>query len=301
MNHKDSFQRLREICGNPGTPELVDTYLESIHFFCDTEPVPRTPVLCDPGIIIIGQGQKTGYLNGKKFQYDEDHYLILSVPAAFECETDASMDNPLLGIFIDLDISKLNQLIEKVEKHSGKYSIKGSDIFCGVEPVEMDIHLHQATEKLLSCLRSPQDSDILGQAWVDEIIYRVLLGAHGKALVALTQQETHYARISQSLSHLSSNYMDKISIDDLAHQANMSASSFHRAFKFVTGESPLQYLKKTRLNKARFLIAREGLRVSTAADQVGYESVSQFSREFKRYFNVSPSSAKDVSYAAAYP
>ena len=58
MSHKDSFQRLREICGNPGTPELVDTYLESVHFFCDTEPVPRTPVLCDPGIIIIGQGQK---------------------------------------------------------------------------------------------------------------------------------------------------------------------------------------------------------------------------------------------------
>ena len=91
-----------------------------------------------------------------------------------------------------------------------------------------------------------------------------------------------------------------VSIDDFAHRARMSASSFYRAFKFVTGESPLQYLKKTRLNKARLLIAREGLRVGAAANQVGYESVSQFSREFKRYFNVPPSSAKKASYAAIY-
>lgn len=300
MSYKDSFEKLREIYNAVGKSGLVDTYLKNVHFFWETEPVPRTPVLCDAGIVIIGQGQKTGYLNEKEFQYNEDHYLVSSVPTAFECETQASVDNPLLGIFIDIDISRVHQLIETVEKHSGKYSVKRSDIFCGVEPVEMDAHMHQAIEKLLSCLQSQLDSDVLGQGLVEEIMYRVLLGEHGKALVALTKQETHYARISQSLSYIHSNYMNNMSIDDLAQQANMSSSSFYRAFKAVTGESPLQYLKKTRLNKARSLIMREGLRVSTAANQVGYESVSQFSREFKRYFHVSPSSAKDPACAAVY-
>lgn len=96
------------------------------------------------------------------------------------------------------------------------------------------------------------------------------------------------------------NYKEAMSIDDLAQQANMSRASFHRAFKAVTGESPMQYLKKTRLNKARSLIMRDGLRVGVAAHQVGYESVSQFSREFKRHFKFSPSSMKDDLYAAMY-
>lgn len=300
MRHRDSFDKLRKICGFPGTVGAVNTYLESVHFFWEAEPIPKMPVQCEAGIIIIGNGEKTGYLNGETFQYNEDHYLIASVPTAFECETHATEDNPLLGIFIDIDIPKLSRLIEKVEKHSGKYSIKRSDLFCGVAPSAMDTHMHQATERLLSCLLSPQDSDVLGQAMVDEIIYRVLLGPHGKALVALTRQETHYARISQVLSYLYSNYMDKISIDDLVRQSNMSTSAFHRAFKVVTGESPLQFLKKTRLNQARRLITHEGFRVNSAANQVGYESVSQFSREFKRYFNVTPSSAKEVYNPALY-
>ena len=300
MSHRDSFEKLREVCGKPGSLGATDTYLESVQFFWEAEPVPRMPVQCDPGIIIIGHGDKTGYLNGEEFHYNEDHYLIASVPSAFECETDASEENPLLGLFISIDIPKLSQFIEKVEEHSGKYDLKRSDLFCGMKPVKMDTDLHQATERLLACLLSPQDSTVLGQSIVDEIIYRVLLGAHGKALVALTRQETHYAQISRSLSYLYANYMERISIDELVRQSNMSYSSFHRAFKIVTGESPLQFLKKTRLNNARRLIAHEGFRVSAAANQVGYESVSQFSREFKRYFNVPPSSAKEVYNAALY-
>ena len=284
----------------PNSLGSAGTYLESVSFFWEREPVPRMPVQCEPGIVIIGQGDKTGYLNGEKFHYNENHYLIASVPSAFECETNASEENPLLGIFITIDIPKLSQIIEKVEELSGKYDIKGSDLFCGVEPVEMDFQMHEAVERLLGCLLSAQDSAVLGQPIVDEIMYRVLMGSHGKALMALTRQETHYAQISQSLSYLYSNYMERISIDELVHKSNMSTSSFHRAFKIVTGESPLQFLKKTRLNNARRLIAHEGFRVSAAATHVGYESVSQFSREFKRYFNVPPSSAREVYNAALY-
>jgi len=293
MSYKEIFLKLREIYSATESEGLVDTYLENVHFFWVTESLPRAPVLCNAGIVILGQGYKIGYLNGKEFQYDEEHYLIVSVPMAFECETHASKEKPLVGLLIDIDVAKLHQFIEKVEKHSHKCSSKSSDIFCGVEPIKMDSHLQKATESLLLCLQSPLDSDVLGQAFVDEIMYRALLGSHGKALIALTQQETHYAHIAQSLSYIHSNYMNPISVDDLSEKASMSVSSFYRAFKFVTGDSPLQYLKKTRLNNARYILIRDRLSVSTVANQVGYESTSQFSREFKRYFNVPPGSARN--------
>jgi len=293
MSCKENFVKLREIYNATESEGLVNTYLENVRFFWVTDPVPRTPVLCNAGIVILGQGSKIGYLNGKGFQYDEDRYLIVSVPIAFECETHASKEKPLVGIFIDIDIAKLHQLIEKVEKYCHRCSSKSSDIFCGVEPIEMDSLLQKATENLILCLQSPLDSDVLGQAFVDEIMYRALLGNHGKALVALTRQETQYARIAQSLSYIHSNYMNHISVDDLAEKASMSVSSFYRAFKFVTGDSPLQYLKKTRLHNARSILIREKLSVSIVASRVGYESTSQFSREFKRYFNVPPGSARN--------
>lgn len=296
MSYGESFEKLKEIYAMPEISSHSETFLKNVSLFREVEPVPKTPMLCKEGIVIIGQGQKTGYLNGKEFRYDADNYLIVSVPTAFECETDATKENPLLGLFIEIDISRLHTTIEKIESHSQQYTFKGSDIFCGLEPIAMDDGMKQATEKLLNCLQSPMDSAVLGQSIVDEIIYRVLLGNHGTALVALTKQDSHYARISRTLSYIHTHYMKTISIDDLAQQANMSSSLYYRAFKFVTGESPLQYLKKIRLNKARFMIAREGTGVSVAADQVGYESLSQFSREFKRYFHVPPSAVKDAVY-----
>lgn len=296
MNYIDKYIKLKEMYGANQITGLIDTNLDNVHMFWISESVKRSPLICNPGIVIIGQGIKTGYLDGRTFQYDADNYLISSVPTAYECETRSTKENPLLGLFIDLDISRLRHLIEKIENHKGPFKFKNTDVFQGVEPIKMGVSMHEVTEKLLSCLRSPLDSDVLGQSLIDEIYYRVLLGSHGQALVALTHQETRYARIAQSLSYIHEHYMEKINIDDLALHANMSLSAFHRAFKAVTGESPIQYLKKARLNKARFMIVQEGMRVNTAAEQVGYESVSQFSREFKRFFNISPSMAKNVIY-----
>ncbi|MFC3616465.1 AraC family transcriptional regulator N-terminal domain-containing protein [Lutimaribacter marinistellae] len=300
MSYEDKFQTLREIYSFPDSAGVVETWLKSVRFFWATKPVPRAPLLYGSGMIVIGQGHKIGYLNGSEFRYDKDHYLVSSVPTAIECETHASRENPILGIFIDIDTSKLHQLIEKVEQHAPA-SVPGErDIYSGIEPVRMDREMQKVVERLLICLKSRLDCDVLGASLVEEITYRALLGGHGKALAALTEQETHHARVAQSLAHIHTHYMNSISVEDLAREANMSASSFHRAFKTVTGESPLQYLKKVRLNKARFLIVREGLRVGSAANQVGYESVSQFSREFKRYFDVAPSAAQSGAYAEMF-
>ena len=142
--------------------------------------------------------------------------------------------------------------------------------------------MRSAVSRLLDCLRSEIDSSAL----VREVIDRALLGAHGKALAAVTAQDTQHARIATVLAHVHAHYMQPFSVEELCGVAGMRASTFHQAFKAVTGNTPLQFQKKVRLENARFLIAREGYNVTTAASQVGYESLSQSSREF----NVPPRS-----------
>ncbi len=275
----------------------MKTPVEGVRFFRATEPVTRTPLLYEPGIVLIGQGHKIGYLDGQRFRYDAENYLVLSVPLPFECETHASPDAPLLGIFIDIDVVRLRETAAVVEREHPPAAIDVSSVRRGVEPAPLDPELLATTARLLQCLKRPLDARVLGPSIVHEILYRVLLGPHGSALFALTQHSTPYARIARALSFAHRHYHESISVETLARQAAMSTSAFHRAFKRVTGESPLQYVKKLRLNKARTLLVHQDVAVSDAAFQVGYESPAQFSRDFRRYFGAPPSQARGTGYS----
>ncbi len=145
-----------------------------------------------------------------------------------------------------------------------------------------------AAERLLDVMERPLDARILGKQIVREILYYVLTGPCGGALLALVSRQTHFSLISRVLKHIESQYTENLSVDRLAAEANMSVSAFHHNFKSVTSTSPLQYLKTYRLHKARMLMIHDGMKASAAAIQVGYESPSQFSREFKRYFGMTP-------------
>ncbi|OLQ93480.1 hypothetical protein BIY22_03030 [Vibrio panuliri] len=124
----------------------------------------------------------------------------------------------------------------------------------------------------------------------------MLLSKSGDTLFNLADQEGRYGRIAAVLQEIHTNYSSTLNVADLANAANMSVSSFHTAFRNVTLESPIQYIKKVRLNKGRELICFQGKRVNEAADMVGYSSAAQFSREFKRQFNLAP---KDAAHQAA--
>lgn len=137
-------------------------------------------------------------------------------------------------------------------------------------------------------MERPLDARILGKQIVREILYYVLTGPCGGALLALVSRQTHFSLISRVLKHIESQYTENLSVDRLAAEANMSVSAFHHNFKAVTSTSPLQYLKNYRLHKARMLMIHDGMKASAAAMRVGYESPSQFSREFKRYFGLTP-------------
>ncbi|MEM9489079.1 MAG: AraC family transcriptional regulator, partial [Myxococcota bacterium] len=239
-----------------------------------------------------------GYLDGRRFRYDAENYLILSVPLPFECETHASPESPMLGIFVDIDVVRLMDMVAAAADELPTSSFDVTAVRCGVEPAPLDEAMMEVTMRLLRCLNSPLDARVLGSSIVNELLYRAMLGPHGSALYALTQHHTPYARIARVLQLVHRRYAELTNIDELAQEASMSTSTFHRAFKQVTGDSPLQYIKKIRLNKAKSLLVHEGVTVSDAAYQVGYESASQFSREFKRYFQSPPSAARTIGYSA---
>ncbi len=278
----------------------VDTDVPGVHLFWATEVVPRTPLLYSASIVIVAQGHKVGYLGERTFRYDRDTYLVLGVPIPFECETHASPQEPLLGATVDIDIARLHHLVADLsgslhlERHES-----AAEPHAGVAPVHMDEAMLESTAKLLTCLRDPLDSKVLGSAAVDEVVYRVLRGEKGRVLYDLTEHRTPYADVARALRRIHRDYRESLSVDELARESAMSVSTFHRAFKRVTGDTPLQYLKKIRLDKARGMLVHKGMRVNSVAYEVGYESPSQFSREFKRYFKVPPSEADALAYASA--
>lgn len=268
--------------------EYTETGLAGVRFFRATQHVPRTPLVYEPGICIVAQGRKIGFLGGKKFHFDADNYLVTTVTMPFECETFASPEAPLLGLYIDVDMAVLHTLIGQIDMCAPVGAGDEKDLRCGIGPAVLDADMKDAVFRLIQCLSSEVDARILGPGLVREILYRVLYGDQANVLYSLSTQNGNFAQVSRVLRIIQSDYAKKIEIDQLAQIANMSASAFHKAFKEITSDSPLQYIKKIRLNKARYFMTHQRMKAYMAADRVGYESPSQFSREFKRYFGQSP-------------
>lgn len=292
------MQALYRLYGMPEDNGVVDTPLPGVRFFWATQPGARCPLLYNAGIIIIGQGHKTGYLGDRVFTYGDGDYLVVGVPMPFECETHASPEKPLLGIFIGIDSAVLHEVVALVSKHNRPMPAEPTAIPSGIEPVGLEPDMGAASGRLLTCLQSAMDCEALGPGLVKEILYRAVLGGHGCALYALTQHDSVYARVAKALRAIHRSYAMPLSVEDLAKEAGMSVSAFHRAFKQVTSDSPLQYVKKIRLNTAMRLILHDGLRSSVAAQRVGYESAPQFSRDFKRYFHIAPTEARATGYTS---
>ncbi len=266
-----------------------ESLLEGVRFFKSLQPILRTPLLYDPGICILTQGSKIGYLGNQSFQYDASNYLVISVAIPFECETFASPDNPLLGLYIDVDMPLLHDLIAQVG-HRLDFVVEERNraLPRGIGPAPMDEDMVDATVRLLGSLQSETETRVLADGLMREILYRVLCGPQAPVLHALASHSGSFARVARALKLIHRDYAGKLDVERLAQEAHMSTSAFHRAFKEITSDSPMQYLKKFRLNKARDLMVQEEAKAYIAADKVGYESVSQFSREFKRYFGRNP-------------
>ncbi|MGY5955391.1 AraC-type DNA-binding protein [Kosakonia sp. BK9b] len=263
----------------------LNILLPDIRLMYGTQPGTRTPVMYQPGIVFLFSGHKIGYINERIFRYDTNEYLLLTVPLPFECETFASPEVPLAGIRLNVDILQLQELLMDIgEDEHFRPDVAAS----GINSAILSEEILCAAERLLDVMERPLDARILGKQIIREMLYHVLTGPRGGALLALVSRQTHFSLISRVLKRIESQYTENLSVDQLAAEANMSVSAFHHNFKSVTSTSPLQYLKTYRLHKARMLMVHDGMKAGAAAMRVGYESPSQFSREFKRYFGLTP-------------
>ena len=277
-------KRMVELLGELATQEgSRDSLMEGVTLLRVSCSMTRIPVMYEPCIVIVAQGRKRGYLGDLRFVYDARHYLTLTVPLPFECETQTAEDGPFLGMAIRIDLAVLGELMMKMNRAERPAAAESS-----VTATPMDVALSDAAVRMLEAMRSPMDAAVLGPQVVREIIYRVLCGQRGGALQSLLETDGTRMQMHRILHRMHSEYARRLEVARLAQQAGMSVSALHHHFKALTATSPLQYLKTVRLHKARMLMAQELVGASVAAARVGYESASQFSREFKRMFGFSP-------------
>ena len=258
---------------------------------------PRTPVLYEPSVVVIAQGHKVGYVGGRAYRYDAGNYLILSVPLPFECEVHpAGPRRPMLGVSVRVDVATLGEVLLA----SGDRRRPAPQAATrAIHAAPLDAKLRGAAERLLECLDAPGEAAVLGPQVRREIVYRALSGPRGDGLRALAATHGRLARIAATLERMHARPADPVEVAALADDAAMSVSAFHEHFRAVTATSPLAYLKSVRLHKARLLMAYDGLGAAEAAGRVGYESASQFSREYRRLFGDPPArDARHLQHAA---
>jgi len=264
------------------------TSLEGVKLRRSDRKEPRTPVLYEPSIYFVASGRKRGYIGDRCIVYDANHYLVLSIPLPFECEAETGEGEPLLAVSVRLDAGTISELAANLDR--GTAGRTAHDAGC-VHATALDETLGGAVVRLLECLRSPEETAILGPSIKREIVYRVLCGPRRETLLAMLARNGDHTRIHAVLRAIHMRFAEPLTVTGMAAEFGMSVSAFHHQFKAVTSKSPLQYLKAVRLHKARMLILHDGLSVAVAAESVGYESASQFSREFKRMFGKSPARA----------
>jgi len=264
------------------------TFLSGVNILKVSEYHPRQPLCYNQGIFIVGQGLKKVYLDNKIYEYNHDNYLVLSVPLPAECETFATEEEPLLSLMVDIDIAALNHIIGQMGDHIDHTLLKQNGKHQGLFLARATPDIKDTVWRLLRALQSPAESLVIGRGIVRELLFRIMHKENASSLYALAMKNTNLSKIEKALKQIHGKYHNHIAVEKLAEMVNMSPSAFHRAFKDVTSSSPIQYLKKVRLNKALSLLVENKIRVNEAATQVGYESTTQFSREFKRYFGNTP-------------
>ncbi|MBK5415991.1 AraC family transcriptional regulator [Pseudomonas sp. TH31] len=243
------------------------------------------PVLAQPALCIMAQGRKEVRLADEVFNYDPLNYLVVSVsmPVTGRVVTVTS-EEPILAVRLDIDPAEITALIAD----AGPMGVPTRPTGRGLYVERLDAAMLDAVLRLTRLLDTPKDIAMLAPLIRREILYRLLRSQQGHRLyeIAIANSQSH--RISQAIKWLNGHYEQPLRIDDLAKEVNLSVSTLHHRFKAMTAMSPLQYQKQLRLQEARRLMLAEGLEASAAGYRVGYESPSQFSREYSRLFGAPP-------------
>jgi len=263
----------------------LETAIPGLLLYRHDEPTQPMGGMYEPSICFVAQGSKRVLLGDSTYIYDQQHYLITSVdlPTIVQI-TKASREKPCLGLVLKLDLREISQLMVDGNLPSPRTQQSSRGMATG----EVTLPLLTAFHRLIDLLAEPKDIPVLAPLIQREICYRLLIGEEGTRLRQMASAGSLSRQIAQAIQWLRKNFTQPLRVDDLATHVSMSKSTFHHHFRALTAMSPLQYQKNLRLNEARRLMLAERLDATSAAFQVGYESASQFSREYGRLFGAPP-------------
>lgn len=239
----------------------------------------------EPRLAILVQGKKNIVLGEETYPYEIGQCLVVSVDLPIGgCIVEATTDQPYLGLKLTLDPMQLCEMAAQMNFSSAKKENSVRGLFVSnADPTLLDCAL-----RLSKLLDTPQDIPMLAPMMIRELYYRLLIGEQSEAVRQIATSGSSMQRIAEAIKRIKSKFTQPMRVEDLAKQVRMSTSSFHQHFKQVTSMSPLQYQKQLRLLEARRLMLTEDCDATSAAYQVGYESPSQFSREYSRLFGAPP-------------
>jgi AraC-like DNA-binding protein len=263
----------------------------------NTTPVPglslyrrTTPTACyratyEPSLSIFVQGRKRVNLGGTIYLCDSSSFLLSSIDVPVESQiVEASEQVPMLSMFLRLDIPTVRDLISREEMPEPPAAARSRGLAVGVTTAG----LLDACSRLIDLLDAPEDIPFLSPLIQREILYRILRTPQGLRLRAIATTGDLSHRTARAIAWLRANFAKPLRMEELADVARMGVSTLHHQFRSLTAMSPLQYQKQLRLQTARQRMLMDGLDATSAAYEVGYESVSQFSREYSRFFGQPP-------------
>lgn len=291
----DSLREMSALIGRhtPGDGMFLSS-IERLVLIRSSRPTMPMPVVYEPALCLVAQGKKQAVLAGRTFVYDPARYLIVSVELPVVGHVlEATPDEPYLCLALKFDPVVLGELAMQVPAADAQAPALGLTLCDAGAP------LLDAAVRLLRLLDDPEAAAVLAPLAEREMLYRLLMGPYGPTMRQIVAAHGRTAQVSRAIGWIKTHFTDSFSIEALAATVGMSASSLHEHFKAVTAMSPLQYQKQLRLQEARRLMLGEALDAATAAFQVGYESPSQFSREYRRLFGEPP--ARDISRLRASP
>ncbi|MDN3639481.1 AraC family transcriptional regulator [Simiduia curdlanivorans] len=264
---------------------LNASVIPNVSFFKATHKNITLPLVYEPCLCIIVQGEKDVVLGKEIYRYGAMEFLVASVHLPIVgTVTRASLAKPYFVIQIDIDIQQMSELLVRMVRPATANRASECGLFIG----KVDNAMLESVHRLVTLLQTPDDVPILAEHRLLEIYYRLLRSDYGNAIVQAALNGSSTQRVSIAIEKLRRDFCLPVAVEDLAKLAGMSVSSFHAHFKAVTNMSPLQFQKMIRLMEARQFMVANNAGAESAAYQVGYESPSQFSREYARMFGSPP-------------
>jgi len=275
----------RKIASFVGSAEKLITDIPGLLLTRRTAPTAPASATYEPSLAVVAQGRKRANLGGTTFIFGESRYLLTSLDLPVICNViEASEDVPYLCFVLKLEMSVVRELLSREEIHAPEAAPDNPAMATG----ETTAELLDACCRLVDLLNRPQDIPFLSGLIQREIIYRILRGPEGARLRAIATLGDQSHRTAKAIAWVRANYAKPLRVEDLAKIAGMGVSTLHHHFRALTAMSPLQYQKQLRLQAARERMLMDGLDAASAAFEVGYESASQFNREYSRFFGQPP-------------